>query len=77
MDKRKVEENKEFDFIFGKRWVTGIPYEVTFWRSYYRRRKSREALISWSQLGKECTLDNFDVVSYIKGGVLFLLCIGL
>lgn len=67
MDKIKEEENKEFDFTLGKRWVTGIPYEVAFWRSYYRRRKSREALLSWSQLGKECALDNFDIVSFIKG----------
>lgn len=67
MDKKKEEESKEFDFTLGKRWVTGIPYEVAFWRSYYSRRKSREALLSWSQLGKECTLDNFDIVSYISG----------
>ena len=66
-NKRKEEENKEFDFALGKRWVTGIPYEVAFWRSYYRRRKSREALMSWSQLGKECELDNFDIASYING----------
>ena len=27
-----------FDFTLSKRWISGIPYEVAFWRSYYRNR---------------------------------------
>ncbi len=50
-----------------ERWISGIPYEVAFWRSYYRNKKSRAALMSWSQLGKECELDHFDLKTYIEG----------
>lgn len=55
-----------FDFTLSKRWISGIPYEVAFWRSYYRNRSSRETLMSWSQYGKECKLDHFDVASFIE-----------
>lgn len=56
-----------FDFSLSRRWLSGIPYEVAFWRSYYRSKGSRKALLSWSQYGKECKLDNFDVASFIGG----------
>ena len=56
-----------FDFTLSRRWISGIPYEVAFWRSYYRNRSSRKALISWSQYGKECELDHFDVSSFVEG----------
>ncbi|MDE7346241.1 MAG: hypothetical protein K2N48_05830 [Muribaculaceae bacterium] len=55
-----------FDFTLSKRWISGIPYEVAFWRSFYRNRSARKALFSWSQYGKECELDDFDVASFIK-----------
>ena len=57
----------EFDFSLSRRWLSGIPYEVAFWRSYYRNKSSRKALLSWSQYGKECELDNFNVASFIEG----------
>lgn len=60
------EEAPVFDFTLSRRWISGIPYEVAFWRSYYRNRRSREALFSWSQYGKECVLDNFDVAAFIN-----------
>ncbi|MDE6512465.1 MAG: hypothetical protein K2L00_10315, partial [Muribaculaceae bacterium] len=56
-----------FDFTLSSRWLTGIPYEVAFWRSYYSNKSSRKALFSWSQYGKECRLDHFDVASFIEG----------
>lgn len=56
-----------FDFTLSRRWLSGIPYEVAFWRSYYRNKSSRKALLSWSMYGKECKLDNFDVASFLQG----------
>lgn len=50
-----------------RRWLSGIPYEVAFWRSYYRNRKSRKELFGWSQYRQECSLDNFDAATYISG----------
>lgn len=55
-----------FDISSSQRWMSGIPYEVAFWRSYYRNRRSRNDLIRWSQLDEECCLDNFDVGKYIS-----------
>ena len=56
-----------FDFDLSSRWVSGIPYEVAFWRSYYRNKGSRNDLLSWSQYGRECSLDNFDVAAFVDG----------
>lgn len=56
-----------FDFSLSQRWISGIPYEVAFWRSFYKNKSSRKSLLGWSQLGKECELDHFDVASFIKG----------
>ena len=56
-----------FDFTLSRRWLSGIPYEVAFWRSYYRNKSSRKALLSWSQYGKECRLDNFDLAAFVDG----------
>ncbi len=50
-----------------RRWLSGIPYEVAFWRSYYRNKKSLKQLFGWSQYRQECSLDNFDVAEYISG----------
>ncbi|MBD5226160.1 MAG: hypothetical protein HDS68_09435 [Bacteroidales bacterium] len=50
-----------------RRWLSGIPYEVAFWRSYYRNKRSMKQLFGWSQYRQECRLDNFDVASYISG----------
>ena len=66
MEDRKNGAYGDFDSTLVKRWISGIPYEVAFWRSYYRRRKSREALLGWSQYGKECELDHFDVASFVN-----------
>ena len=58
--------SSSFDFGLSRRWLSGIPYEVAFWRSYYRNTNSRKALFSWSQYGKECQLDHFDVAAFIS-----------
>lgn len=55
-----------FDADTCRQWLSGIPYEVAFWRSYYRNKKSRAHLMRWSQYGKECKLDNFDFAAYIS-----------
>lgn len=47
-----------------RQWIKGIPYEVAFWNSYYRISKRREDLFSWSQYGKPCHVDNFDIDEY-------------
>ena len=49
-----------------RRWLRGIPYEVAFWRSYYANRRRRAQLMSWSQFGCECSLEGFDVASFIR-----------
>lgn len=48
------------------RWLGGIPYEVAFWKSYYGNRRRRADLFRWSGYGKQCTLDNFDIDSFIS-----------
>lgn len=48
------------------RWLGGIPYEVAFWKSYYGNRRRRADLFRWSGYGKKCTLDNFDIDSFIS-----------
>ena len=67
MDKIDKKGKDKFDFTLSKRWISGIPYEVAFWRSYYRNKKSRSALMGWSQYGKECVLDDFNISSFIAG----------
>lgn len=64
---RNKGQARPFDFALSRRWISGIPYEVAFWRSYYRNPKARKALMNWSQYGKECKLDHFDVASFIEG----------
>lgn len=54
-------ETKDF-----QRWLSGIPYEVAFWRSYYGNKKRRRDLFRWSQYDKPCVLDNFDIDKYIS-----------
>lgn len=56
-----------FDFRLSRRWISGIPYEVAFWRSYYGNKGARKDLMSWSQYGKECELDHFDLASFVSG----------
>ena len=48
------------------RWLKGIPYEIAFWKSYYSHPKSLEALYSWSDYGKKCALDNFDIQKFLS-----------
>lgn len=66
LDSSGSQEFPSFDFNLSQRWLSGIPYEVAFWRSYYRNKSSRKALMSWSQYGKECQLDNFDIAAFIE-----------
>lgn len=60
------------------RWLGGIPYEISFWRSYYSNRRRRSDLFSWSGYGKECELDNFDMRGYVEshGGNPIILDVG-
>lgn len=57
----KVDTDGDF-----RKWLSGIPYEVAFWRSYYGNRRRRNDLFSWSLYGKPCRLDGFDIDRYIK-----------
>lgn len=47
-----------------KKWLKGIPYEISFWKSYYSHHRSLKALDSWSDYGKECRLDDFDIIEF-------------
>lgn len=49
-----------------RRWLSGIPYEVAFWRSYYGNRRRRADLEGWSLYGKPCRLDGFDIDAYMR-----------
>lgn len=57
---KNIKETADF-----QRWLTGIPYEVAFWRSYYGNKKRRSDLFRWSFYDKPCVLDNFDIDKYI------------
>ncbi len=57
---KDIKETKDF-----QRWLSGIPYEVAFWRSYYGNKRRRKDLFRWSLYDKSCKLDNFDIDSYI------------
>lgn len=46
------------------KWLKGIPYEIAFWKSYYSHGKSLSKLESWSDYGKECRLDDFDITAF-------------
>lgn len=62
-----MEENKTIPTeppVWYKRWLSGIPYEVAFWNSYYGNRRRRKDLFRWSMYGKECVLDHFDFAAY-------------
>lgn len=48
------------------RWLSGIPYEVAFWKSYYGNKKRRADLFSWSNYNKPCKLENFDINAFIR-----------
>lgn len=61
-DQKKINEVDKF-----QRWLSGIPYEVAFWRSYYGNKKRRKDLFRWSQYNKPCALDNFDIDAYVAG----------
>lgn len=49
-----------------REWLEGIPYEVAFWRSYYGNPRRRADLFRWSNYGKECVLDNFNINAFIS-----------
>lgn len=49
-----------------EKWLKGIPYEIAFWKSYYRNKKRRKDLFRWSKFNKSCELDNFNIHSYIS-----------
>lgn len=52
---------------FFTRWLKGIPYEIAFWSSFYGSGKRRKELFSWSEYGKPCRLDCFDVQKFMQG----------
>ncbi len=60
-DQKNINEVENF-----QRWLSGIPYEVAFWRSYYGNKKRRNDLFGWSQYNKQCALDNFDIDAYVS-----------
>ena len=62
-DTKKILKDKQ-DF---QRWLSGIPYEVAFWRSYYGNKRRRYDLFRWSLYDKPCHLDNFDIDKYVDG----------
>ncbi|MDE6631591.1 MAG: class I SAM-dependent methyltransferase [Muribaculaceae bacterium] len=62
-DSKQIIKDKQ-DF---QRWLSGIPYEVAFWRSYYGNKRRRADLFSWSLYDKPCHLDNFDIGKYVDG----------
>lgn len=39
---------------------------MAFWRSYYSSRKRRKRLFEWSLYGKPCSLDNFDIQTFVR-----------
>ena len=49
-----------------QRWISGIPYEVAFWRSYYGNRRRRRDLFGWSLYGRECDTENFDMQAFMS-----------
>jgi len=49
-----------------KNWVTGIPYEIAFWKGVYSNQKSIERLFRWSKYNKEFELDNFDAKQFLS-----------
>ncbi len=60
--KKDIKDKQDF-----QRWLSGIPYEVAFWRSYYGNKRRRDDLFQWSLYDKPCHLDNFDIDKYIDG----------
>lgn len=35
-----------------EKWLKGIPYEIAFWKSYYRNKKRRKDLFRWSKFNQ-------------------------
>ena len=63
-----MKENNNSEYIEVndfQRWLSGIPYEVAFWRSYYGNKHRRKDLFRWSLYDKPCHLDNFDIDRYV------------
>ncbi len=58
--KKSIKDKQDF-----QRWLSGIPYEVAFWRSYYGNKRRRADLFRWSLYDKPCTLDSFDIDNYV------------
>lgn len=61
--RQEIDIDRELAF---KKWLSGIPYEVAFWRSYYGNKRRRRDLFSWSLYGKQCRLDGFDIDAYFR-----------
>lgn len=51
---------------FFTRWLKGIPYEIAFWSSFYGSPRRRKELFGWSEYGKPCALDCFDVQKFMS-----------
>ena len=60
--RQNIKDKQDF-----QRWLSGIPYEVAFWRSYYGNKRRRDDLFRWSLYDKPCHLDNFDINAYVDG----------
>lgn len=59
-----MEINSKSDNI--SRWLGGIPYEVSFWESYYGNKRRLKNLFEWSNYNKPFELENFDIHGYIE-----------
>lgn len=49
-----------------EKWLQGIPYEVSFWESYYGNKNRIKDLFYWSMYDKPCRLDDFNIDDYVS-----------
>ena len=48
------------------RWIDGIPYEIAYWNSLLKIKKSREGLFAWSKAGEEVSVGQFDLPVFLR-----------
>ena len=56
-------KNEELDRL--KERILGIAYEEAFWRSQFKVKSARKGLYAWSRYGREISLKNFDIISFL------------